>query len=217
MRITIEEINKVIKDILSDSKILGTDNVYEKIESSDDLKLVLFFNKLYYKETVCLYTKLIFVVDSQKTHLTKNSFMYLYDVNCIYHNIDFEDIEDFKKKIKRIFGKEKFGENIKILSKFIESPAMLINDWFAKNDVSDISVFGFTYEPKIKIVPCKSLFFNFNIDVNHSHKIDLILSKDKDNFKYEFKFVDNVITVEKRTLKDMVETIADTLKNNVKN
>jgi hypothetical protein len=217
MRITVEEIRDAIKNIFKDEKIFDISSVYEKIDDSNDLKLVIVFNKLFYKETIVMYTKLIFVTDKDKTHLTKNSFMYLYDVNCIYHNVDFEDVEDFKKKLKKIFKSEKFGENIKILSKFIESPAMLVNDWLAKNDVRNISVFGFTYEPKIKIIPCKSLFFNFNIDVNHSHKIDLIISKDKDKFKYEFKFVDNVVMVEKRNLKDMVETIADTLKNNIKN
>ena len=63
--ITIEEINDAIKKVFKDEKIYDVSSVYEKIEDSDDLKLVIFLNKLYYKTTVLLYSKLIFVVDSE--------------------------------------------------------------------------------------------------------------------------------------------------------
>ena len=57
----------------------------------------------------------------------------------------------FETKLKNIFTKNKFGNNIDILSKFIEKPAFLINEWFSNNDVSAISIFGLKYEPKIYI------------------------------------------------------------------
>lgn len=214
MKITIEEINKSIKDALGDSLVLNTSSVYESIEDSDNLKLVIFLNKLFYKTTSMLYTKLIFVVDSEKKRLINNSFMYLYDINCIYKSVEFEDTSDFVKKLKSIFKREKFGDNILILSEFIKSPALLINDWFNENRVKNISVIGLKYEPKVNIVPCKSLFFSFTIDMNNNEIVELNLTKEREGkFIYSFKIHDKTTTVEKNNLNTLVETIGDTLKN----
>ena len=74
MNISIKEIETSIKEILYDSDVLNTESVYEKIENSDDLKLVIFFNKLFSEDNSILYTKLIFKVNQEKTNLVKNSF-----------------------------------------------------------------------------------------------------------------------------------------------
>ena len=110
MEITIKDIEKSIKKILGDSDVLNTDSVYEQINGSNDLKLVIFINKLFGESTI-LYTKIIFKVNSGKTKLTSNSFLYLYDINCKYVSVDFSDTNDFEKKLKSIFENNKF-ENI---------------------------------------------------------------------------------------------------------
>ena len=46
MIITIEDISNSIKEIFKDAEILSTDTVYEKIDDSENLKLVIFFNKI---------------------------------------------------------------------------------------------------------------------------------------------------------------------------
>ena len=100
MEITIKEIEDSIKNIFKDAEVLNTTSVYEHIEGSDDLKLIIFINKLFQKEISVLYTKLIFVVDYGKKKLVNNSFLYLYDINCKYTNVEFSDTDEFEKKLE---------------------------------------------------------------------------------------------------------------------
>ena len=63
----------------------------------------------------------------EKRNIIDNSFIYLYDINCNYHKIDFSNITDMKNKIETIIESNDFGEEIQILSDFIEAPAMFLN------------------------------------------------------------------------------------------
>jgi len=217
MEIIISDLVNAINKSFDSTKVLSVDTVYEKIENSTDLKLVIFLNRVLYNDINIIYTKLIFIVDGSKYQLNKNYFTYLYDINCEYVRVDFEDLDDFKSKIQKIFKENKFGENIKILSKFIKSPAVLVNEWLSENDVTDISVTGFKYEPKIKIMPCKSLFFSFGINLSTEQSIELEISKDRDKFYlFKFKILDNYVTVEQENLNNLVQVIGETLKNKIK-
>lgn len=214
--IAIKEIEDAIKDIFSEAEIMSIDSVYEKIEGSSDLKLVIFFNRLLGEDISLLYTKLIFIVDENKVNLSKNNFLYLYEINCEYVKINFNDLEDFKTKLKNIFDKKQFGDNIQILSKFIESPAFFINEWFKDNKVNEISVLNVKYDPKVHILPCKSLFFSFDMDVSNN-EIKLTITKQNNGyFNFSFKINDDIINIEKTNLNTIVETIGETLKNNIK-
>lgn len=215
MKISIEEIENAIKYVLKDAMVLNTNSVYEKIDGSDDMKLVIFFNKIFNKNSALLYTKLIFVVNHEKIDLVNNSFIYLYDLNCIYKNVDFEDIEDFKKKLKSIFKSQKFGKNLLILSEFIKSPALTINDWLKDNNVNELSVLGLKYDPKVSIMPCKSLFFSFEISLSNQQSMELTITKEREGkYIYNFKIDDRSITLEKNNLNTLIEVIGDVLKNN---
>lgn len=216
MNITIEEINNSIKEIFKEAQILSSNSVYEKIQDSDNLKLVIFFNKMFEEKSSVLYTKLIFIVNKEKTQLVENTFSYLYDINCVYQKISFEDIIDFGKKVKNVFDNKKFGRNLTILSEFVGKPAFLINNWFQKNDVTGFSVFNVKYGPKMYIMPCKSLFFSFDINIDNTTNIEFIIRKENEKkFSFSFKIYDKTITIEKTDLDDLVETIGDTLKNNL--
>lgn len=217
MQITVEELDKKLKgDIFKNLEAYDISTVYENIDNSEELKLVVFFNKVFYKEVTVLYTKLIFFVDSDKKHLTRNSFLYLYDINCQYKDVEFIDLDDMKSKIDRIFTKQRFGENIKILSELIKAPATLINKWLNKNEIKNISIYGLNYNPKVKIIPCKYLFFSFNINVNGNTTVELTISKEtSDIYTLDFKFMDKNIKVEKRSLNNLIEIIGTTLKNNI--
>jgi len=217
MIISIDEIYKSIKSKFEGTQILTIDHVYEKIEDSDDLKLVIAFNKLYHEDTQVLHTKLIFVVDSEKQYIVNNECLYLYDINCIYKTIEFGDVEDFREKISNLFSKNKFGKNIRILSSFIDSPSTLVNEWFSKNDITNISIYGFKYSPLVTMVPCKYLAFNFIINVNDKHDVKLNITKEKQGlYRFDFQIYDKFIHVEKNNLTTMVETIGDVLKNNIR-
>jgi len=217
MEIIISDLVNAINNSFDSTKVMSVDSVYEKIDNSNELKLIIFMNGVLYNDINIIYTKLIFIVDGSKYKLTKNYFTYLYDINCEYVRIDFEDLEDFKTKIKDIFKKNKFGDDIKVLSKFIKSPAVLVNEWLNENDVTDISVTGFKYEPKIKIMPCKSLFFSFGINLSSDQSIELEISREKQDFYiFKFKILDNYVTVEQENLNNLVRVIGETLKNKIK-
>ncbi len=217
MEIIISDLVDAINKSFDSTKVLSVDSVYEKIDDSNELKMIIFLNRVLYDDINIIYTKLLFIVDGGKYKLTKNYFTYLYDINCEYVRVDFDDLEDFKSKIQNIFKKNKFGNNIKILSKFIKSPAVLVNEWLNENDISDISVTGFKYEPKIKIMPCKSLFFSFGINLSNDQTIGLEITKEKEHFYiFKFKILDKYVTVEQENLNNLVKVIGETSKNKIK-
>ena len=216
MEILIGDLVDKIKEIFNSTKVLSVESVYEEIDNSSDLKLVISMNKILYDDINIIYTKLVFITDNEKVKLTKNYFNYLFDINCEYVRIDFSDLDNFAKKIQDIFDKNKFGENIKILSKFTKSPATLINTWFQENKITDLSVIN-VKEEKISIMPCKSLFFNFKIDLNNNLSVDLTISKEgEQEYIFKFKNFNNIYEDKQADLKRLVETIGDNLKNKIK-
>ena len=216
MDILIGDLVKKIKEIFDSTKVLSVESTYEKIDNSNDLKLVISINKILYDDINIIYTKLIFVSNGDKTKLSKNNFTYLFDINCEYIRVEFSNLDDFAQKISKIFKDDKFGENIKILSKFIKSPSTLINTWFEENNITNISVNNVT-EQKITIMPCKSLFFNFGIDLNNNQKVDLTISKEGEKeYIFKFEIFNNIYEDTQTDLKRLIETIGENLKNKIK-
>jgi hypothetical protein len=216
MDILIEDLVKKIKSVFDTTKVLSVKTVYEKINGSDDLRLIISMDKILYDDINVIYTKLIFISDNNKYKLTKNYFTYLFDINCEYVRIEFSDLNDFSTKISSVFNENKFGENIKILSDFIKSPSTLINKWFEKNDIANISILN-VEQKSISIMPCKSLNFNFIIDVSNNDKVDLTISKEGEkDYLFKFKIFNNIYEDNEVNLKRLVETIGTNIKNNVK-
>ena len=216
MEILISDLVNKIKEVFDSTKVLSVESVYEKIDNSDDLRLVISTNKILYDDVNIIYTKIIFTVDSTKSKLLKNYFTYLFDINCEYVRIEFTDLQDFTTKISNIFKENKFGENIKILSKFVKSPSTLINEWFQENKITNISVIN-VKEEKISIMPCKSMFFNFIIDLNNNQNVDLTISKEGESeYVFKFKIFNNIYEEKLSNLKSLVETIGSSLKNKIK-
>lgn len=211
---TVKELDDKLKEIFKELQAYDISTVYEKDENSEDYKLVVFFNKIFFKEVTVLYTKFIFFVDSEKINVTKDSFLYLFDINCLYKNVEFTDLDDMKNKIDKIFKNERFGPDLKVLSKFIEAPATSINDWFATNNVKTLSVHNVQYSPKIKVIPCKSLFFSFKLDINGTNEVELTITKERSNlYNIDFHILNDTISLEKSNLNSLIETIGTTLKN----
>ena len=140
MSILIGDLVSEIKNVFDSTKVLSVDSTYEKIKDSDDLRLIISMNKILYDKINVIYTKLIFICNENKSKLIKSHFTYLFDINCEYVRIDFTDENDFGVKIENIFKNDKFGDDIKILSKFVKSPSTLINTWFQENDITDLSI-----------------------------------------------------------------------------
>ena len=123
MDILVGDLVGKIKEVFDSTKVLSVESVYEKINDSEDLRLVISMNKILYDDVNIIYTKIIFNCDGTKSKITKNNFTYLFDINCEYVRIEFSTLEDFSSKISSIFKENKFGDNIKILSKFVKSPS----------------------------------------------------------------------------------------------
>lgn len=204
--IKISEIEQIFKDIFNDKEtfVKSIDTVYESPVSSDEfLKLVISLHGLQIEDISVIHTKFIFKVDANKNHLKSNSFIYLYNTNCDYHRVNFDNILDFKKKLEDIIYSNDFGKDIQVLSDFIEAPAMFLNYYMRKNKITEYSIFDVKYEPKFKTAPCSNLTFDFEININNNYIIYVSVKKieeddteNKDsNYKFQFKFMDEIKTV----------------------
>jgi hypothetical protein len=215
MNIRIAEVEEAFKEIFKeeDGVVTAIETVYEKSSDGDYLKLVICLQGLSTEDISIIHTKFIFKTDLEKRNLIENSFIYLYDINCVYHKIEFDSIIDMKKSIDDIIESNNFGEDIQILSDFIEAPAMFLNYYMKRAKITEYSVFDVEYEPKFKIVSCDKTTFDFKININNSydiefsiHKIDKDLTEDPediDTYKLQFRFMDEIESVESDTIKNI--------------
>lgn len=210
--IRISEIESLFKEIFDEEegKVSSVETVYEKPEEGDFYKLVISIHDLSMEDTLIIHTKFIFKTDLSKQMITDTSFIYLYNINCVYHKVEFTNIIDLKEKIEDIIKSNDFGLDIQILSDFIEAPAMFLNYYLKRSKITDYSIFDVTYDPKFKTVPCHQLTFDFDINVNNNytinlsiHKIDKQEEEDYNVYKFHFTFLDDHMTVETDSLKNI--------------
>ena len=217
----ISEIEQVFKDIFDeeDGVVNTVESIYEISVDEKFYKLVISVHGLSTQNTSIIHTKFIFKTDLDKRNIIDNSLIYLYDINCIYHKIEFTNAIDLKKKIEDIIESNNFGEDLQILSDFIESPAMFLNYYMRRAKITDYSIFDVEYEPKFKTAPCDKTTFDFNININNNydmrlsiHKIDRPSDDKEDNvdtYKFQFKFMDEIETFESDTIKNVHFFIGD--------
>jgi len=209
MQIKISEIESLFKKILEEAKVQSVDSLYEIPEGTDFHKLVISLHEITTDDVGIIHTKFIFKVDTERRHLVENSFIYLYDLNCNYHKINFKDLSQLENKIKDIFESADFGEDLTILSDFLEAPAMFLNYYMMRADITGYSIFDVKYAPKFKHAPCDEMTYDFKISVNNSYNIDISVKKvdnaedEAPTYKITFKFLDNIETVESDTLKNI--------------
>ena len=213
MDIKIAEIEDIFKEIFDEEEgvVTSVETLYEKPKNDENfLKLIISIQGLSTDDSTIIHTKFIFKADEHKNHLIDNSFLYLYDINCVYHKIDFTSLIDVKKNIEDIIDTNKFGEDIIILSDFIEAPAMFLNYYMKRSDISDYSIFDVIYEPKFKTTPCDKTTFDFKVNINNNYNIDLSIHKndakddeDVNTYTFQFTFMDEIITDETDDLKNI--------------
>jgi len=217
----IAEIEQAFKDIFEEEEglVQSIDTVYEMSQDENFYKLVISIHGLSIEDTLIIHTKFIFKVDLEKRNLIDNSFIYLYDINCNYRKVDFNNIVDMKNKIEDIIQSNDFGEDIQILSDFIEAPAMFLNYYMRRAKITDYSIFDVKYEPKFKTTPCDKVTFDFEIDVNNNYKISVSIYKidrpsnedEDDTYRYQFEFMDEFETIEADTLRNIHFTIGSNI------
>ena len=212
MDIKISEIENLYKDLFNEEKglVSSVEVVYEDPEEGDFIKLIISLHGLNTEDATIIHTKFIFKVDSGKRHLIEKSFLYLYDINCIYHKIDFDNIIDLEEKIEDIIDSNDFGEDIQILSDFIEAPALFLNYYMKRAKITDYSIFDVEYSPKFKTTPCHKTTFDFKININNNYDIELSIWKieaekedEMDKYKFQFRFMDEIKTLETDTLNNI--------------
>ncbi len=207
MNIKISEVEDVFKKIFEEAKVLSVDSLYENTEE-DFSKLVISMHEVTTDDVGVIHTKFIFKVNKEKTHIVENSFIYLFDINCIYHKVNFQDLSTLENKVQDIFDTANFGEDLIILSDFLEAPAMFLNYYLMRSDIKGYSIFNVKYSPKFKHAPCGDTTFDFKISVNNSYNIDLSIKKidqedSNSSYQLHFKFLDNTETTEMDTMKNI--------------
>lgn len=211
--IRIAEVEQTFKDIFQeeDGMAQSLETVYEISNDEKFYRLVITIHGLSVEETMIIHTKFIFKTDLEKRLLIDKSFTYLYDINCIYHKMDFQNVIDMKNKIENIVEQNNFGDDIKILSDFIEAPAMFLNYYMRRAEITEYSVFDVKYEPKFKTQPCDSTTFDFEININNNYKFDVSIYKvdresddeEPDTYRFNFKFMDEITTEESDSLQNI--------------
>jgi hypothetical protein len=214
MNIKISEIEEIFKEVFDEENgvVTSVDTVYETPDEEDYLKLIISIHGLSVEDISIIHTKFIFKVDSEKRNIIDNSFIYLFDINCVYHKMEFTNVIELKQKIEDIIESNNFGQDMQILSDFIEAPAMFINYYMRRAKITDYSIFDVEYQPKFKTTPCDKTTFDFKININNNYNMDLSIYKidrpsddeedNVDTYKFQFKFMDEIMTVETDTLKN---------------
>jgi len=210
--IRISEIEQVFKDLFDEEegKVGSVETVYELSKDEEFYKLVISLQNLMTENTILIHTKFIFKCDIDKKHLIDSSFIYLYDINCVYNKVDFKNTIELKQKIEDIIDSNDFGEDIQILSDFIEAPAMFLNYYLKRSKITEYSVHNVKYDPKFKTTPCDRVSFDFEININNNYDIDLSITKKEktdpesnDVYTFQFKFFEEYKTVESDSLKNI--------------
>ena len=214
MKITIEEISNVILEVLGETKLKSLDHVYE--QHGGQLKLIMSFHNLNLIHDVLIHTKLIFNVDDGKVFLSNNQFTYLYDLNCSYKMMMFEDTEEARELLTEVFFDFSFGEDIRQLSTFIASPSRMVNEYLNDVGFNKTSVLTVDYQPKFNIVECSSFTADFNIDLINDYKFDLSIKKiEESHYEFTFKINDKYIKKELTTLVNSIPAaIGEVIKTN---
>lgn len=213
----ISTIEQVFKEIFDEEKglVKSVESVYEKSEDGEYLKLVISIHNIKTDISTIIHTKFIFKTDLEKINILENSFVYLYDINCRYRKVDFNDEKTLKESIDDIISSTDFGKDIKILSDFIEAPSMFLNYYFKKSNITNYSVFDVQYEPKFKVQPCDKTTFDFKVNVNNSYDIEISISKIEDDekmiYKVYTKFLDDYIIEEINTLNNVQNIIGSSI------
>ncbi len=211
-QIRVAEIESLFKEIFEeeDGKVSSVETVYEESEDKSFTKIVISIHGLSMADTLIIHTKFIFRSDPGRHHLIDESFIYLYDINCVYHKVDFNNIVDLKTKIEDVIESNNFGLDIQILSDFIEAPAMFLNYYMKKQNITEYSIFDVKYDPKFKTVPCNQITFDFDININNNYTIKVSIKKtdrekdeDFDTYKLHYTFLDSNEEVESDTLKNI--------------
>ena len=211
---TFKEASEQLLNFFKDSQVVKTSAVWEKFDDDKGYKWVLVLHNLNWGDAIVIHTKFILKTDKEKQNLLKQQFSYLYDMNCQYRFVDFESLKDMELKLAQIVTENKFGSNVKNLSKFLINPTMTLNEELFEKEVKNCTVFDFEYD---SILPCKLINFDFKFDVNNAYNVSLNLKKEEaGEFVYKFQLDEKFDEVKMKDLDNVPGVIVEYLKKIVK-
>jgi hypothetical protein len=211
------DVQERINIIFDTSRIQKMDTVLEK--DKNGWNWILTFHRIETETTKILHTKFIFKLDEDKKKLRASHFLYLFDLNCKYHVIRFNDLTDMDTKIRRILlqPNQYFGHNLQALNDFIVSPAQAVNNYLYKKNVTDLSIFAFDYAPEEVIVPCQKLELPFKFNIDNRYDVMLVIKKVKDEkFNLTFDYQSETETVALDDLTNLVGAVGEYIKRTLK-
>jgi len=212
--IGLSEVEKSFKIVFDETKVSSVKSLFDVNEDTDETKLIISINNLFFEETNILYTKFIFFVNKDKTKLVKNKFHYLYDINCKFKEVLFNDIIELQLELSKILSTESFGKDIKELSDISVSMTTKTNEWLRNNKIDSISLYNIKYQPLVDNIPCDSLFFRFELNIEDSRFIELNIRKiDKNEYKLSFNEGEWFYDVTIDSINGIIQTIGETIKN----
>lgn len=213
--ISLIDLENLISKVFDSSKIHSIKTLYEKTD--DGLKLVVAINNLFFDKSNILHTKFIFFVDDDKTKIIRNNFKYLYDINCEYKDVNFDDIIQLEEIMNTILNKKEFGYDITSISDIYVTMATDINKLLKDNDIYNSSIYNVEYSPMVDIVPCDAFSFNFKININDTTEVKLNIKKiSKSEYIYSFKHNEWSEDTTKSDIKGTVDTVLEVLKKYIK-
>ena len=200
------ELQKKIKDTFENAKVIKFKDILEK--DKNGWNWILTFHQLTTETSLIVHTKFIFKLKENKEELRLNEFLYLYDLNCKYRLVKFDNIQDLETLIDNILLQDKFGDNIMIISRLLISPAMTLNNYFYEQNEEDLTIYEFNYDPEVIIAPCQEFKMNFTFNVNNNYVVDMNIQKEKnDFFKISFEYLGNKKVIEIDNLISLNKTI----------
>lgn len=233
--LAVEAVDRIIKEVFSDAVVQSVKSVYETTDEENVSKLIISIHGLetgtlnegylireFHKflenknvSTKIIHTKFIFYTNKEKTLLVDNKFSWLYDIDCVYktQTFDQDSEESLKSNLDGILSENNFGDDIKLLSDFLNTPSRHINEYLQREkNIDSFSVYDIEYDPKFKIQPCKYVKFDFKINVNNIYEMNVNINKEDDgDYKATFKIGDISITSNFDVLINLPRKIGDAL------
>ncbi len=182
----LKDLEDILKQTFEETLVTTFDTVYELSDDEKFYKLVISIHGIDSEDSIIIHTKFIFKVNLDKTETIEDSFIYLYDLNCIYKRIEWANPQILADKIIDIISSNKFGKDIRAISNFLSNPLTELNEELARQKIENFSFYEVKYNPKYKIMPCKWINFDFDINVNNIFTFKVNISK---KGKEDYKFV----------------------------
>lgn len=207
---TVNEALKILESVFGDEKAITAKSVWEK--DGEKYKYVLTAHGLLSGNKPVLLSKFILWADENKLELVSKNLTWLYDVNCVYRSVQFDNETSLKSAAEKILKDYVFGNNLRTLSELsLLGTASKMNDCLAGKGIKNMSVHSFTYQPLHTVKPCEATTFDYKLSLNGEHEIQMSVRKDGSTFKIDAVLGSERTTVEMAYAERFIDNACDAI------